>query len=306
MSYSFGTPYFITISRGFLGGFNQYRFSFNGKEKINEISGAGNNLDFGARIYDDRLGRWLSLDPLMIKYPYLSPFNFVANSPLMFIDPNGKEIKISGSQEFVTKAFSQLQSLTSNQLVLLSTGVVMEANKLNEWQAHMVVQTGAIVKPRNFVAAIEKPFGTLLISKSIDAQKVISIVSTDNYYHDENETKYEDPQNSIVPGVGSNSIIYHDPNDNGTKSKPHIKNQDGTVGRDSKIGLAHELIHALKGALGKRLKGQSSFGDPDNLKKNGKTYQLSNEEVDTRNQERTISEEQGEPIRAKPLAGKVN
>lgn len=69
-----------------------YRFSFNGKENDNETYGEGNALDFGARIYDARLGRWLSLDPFQAKYPSLSPYNFVANSPNIFIDPDGKKI----------------------------------------------------------------------------------------------------------------------------------------------------------------------------------------------------------------------
>ncbi len=34
----------------------KYRFGFNGKENDNEIQGDGNSYDFGARIYDSRLG----------------------------------------------------------------------------------------------------------------------------------------------------------------------------------------------------------------------------------------------------------
>jgi RHS repeat-associated protein len=41
-------------------------------------SGEG-HYDFGARIYDPRLGRWLSLDPLMAKYPHNSPYAFSEN-----------------------------------------------------------------------------------------------------------------------------------------------------------------------------------------------------------------------------------
>jgi RHS repeat-associated protein len=74
---------------------DDYRYGFNVQEKDNEMKGTGNSLDFGARIYDSRLGRWMSLDPLQAKYPSLSPYNFVANSPLMFIDPDGKRIIIS-------------------------------------------------------------------------------------------------------------------------------------------------------------------------------------------------------------------
>jgi len=71
-----------------------YRFGFNGKENDNEIKGDGNSVDFGARIYDSRLGRWMSMDPLQGKYPNLSPYCFVGNMPLCAIDPDGKDIYI--------------------------------------------------------------------------------------------------------------------------------------------------------------------------------------------------------------------
>jgi RHS repeat-associated protein len=71
---------------------DDYRFGFNGMEKDNEVKGTGNSLDFGARIYDSMLGRWLSLDPLQEKYPMLSPYNFVGNNPIANIDPDGRVI----------------------------------------------------------------------------------------------------------------------------------------------------------------------------------------------------------------------
>jgi RHS repeat-associated protein len=67
-----------------------YRYGFNGKEKGDEI--VSDDYDFGARIYDGRFARWLSVDPLQSKYPDLSPYNFAANSPLNAIDPDGKII----------------------------------------------------------------------------------------------------------------------------------------------------------------------------------------------------------------------
>ena len=69
---------------------NQYRYGFNGKEKTDEIS--SNGYDFGARIYDGRLGRWLSIDLKSAKYPQYTPYNFVINNPLNVIDPDGKDI----------------------------------------------------------------------------------------------------------------------------------------------------------------------------------------------------------------------
>jgi RHS repeat-associated protein len=67
----------------------EYRYGFNGKEKDNELKGEGNSYDFGARIYDPRLGRWLSMDPKAEQRRWLSPYNFVQNNPLILIDPDG-------------------------------------------------------------------------------------------------------------------------------------------------------------------------------------------------------------------------
>ena len=66
---------------------NSYRYSFNGKEKENEI--ASGDLDFGARICDARLGRWLSMDNYSSAYPDLSPFSFSGNVPTYIIDAGG-------------------------------------------------------------------------------------------------------------------------------------------------------------------------------------------------------------------------
>ena len=86
---SFGSP---MDGRAFIG--EKYRFGFNGQEKDDEVKGEGNSLDFGARIYDSRLGRWLSLDPLMAKYPSMSPYNFCANNPIKFVDYDGKDFGV--------------------------------------------------------------------------------------------------------------------------------------------------------------------------------------------------------------------
>jgi len=73
------------------GRIRSYRFGFNGKEKLNEQYGEGNAYDFGARIYDPRIGRWQACDPMSMKYPSYSPYSFVGNSPNILRDNNGKE-----------------------------------------------------------------------------------------------------------------------------------------------------------------------------------------------------------------------
>jgi RHS repeat-associated protein len=67
-----------------------YRYGFNAKEK--EADGTADNYDFGARIYDGRLGRWLAVDPLFRNYTSYSVYSSVFNCPLMFIDSDGRQI----------------------------------------------------------------------------------------------------------------------------------------------------------------------------------------------------------------------
>jgi hypothetical protein len=47
--------------------------------------------DYGARNYDPAIGRFLSLDPKMEKFYPLTGYNYVANSPILLIDPNGED-----------------------------------------------------------------------------------------------------------------------------------------------------------------------------------------------------------------------
>ncbi|HEU4609518.1 MAG TPA: RHS repeat-associated core domain-containing protein, partial [Chitinophagaceae bacterium] len=73
-----------------------YRYGFNGKEKLDEIKGVGNSLDFGARIQDPRLGRWLSVDPEAKRYPGYSSYSYALNTPISATDPDGKLIIFIG------------------------------------------------------------------------------------------------------------------------------------------------------------------------------------------------------------------
>lgn len=74
---------------------NKYRYGFNGMELDNETSVEGGHYDFGARIYDSRTGRWLACDKKQGKYPGYSPYNYCANNPLLFVDPDGNELHVS-------------------------------------------------------------------------------------------------------------------------------------------------------------------------------------------------------------------
>lgn len=80
-----------------------YRYGFNGKEMDDEIKGAGNSLDFGARIYDSRLGRWLSVDGAFKEYVSFSPYLAFANNPINFVDDDGNLLRDKDGNLIVVK-----------------------------------------------------------------------------------------------------------------------------------------------------------------------------------------------------------
>lgn len=73
----------------------QHRYGFNGKENDNEVKNVeGSQQDYGLRIYDSRLGKFLSVDPLMKSYPMMTPYAFAMNDVIRCIDLDGAEKKI--------------------------------------------------------------------------------------------------------------------------------------------------------------------------------------------------------------------
>lgn len=69
-----------------------YRYGFNGKENDDEVKGGeGTQQDYGMRIYDPRLGKFLSCDPLMKEYAWNSPYAFAENDVIRSMDLDGKE-----------------------------------------------------------------------------------------------------------------------------------------------------------------------------------------------------------------------
>ena len=91
-----------------------YRYAFNGKEHdLEGLGGGGSTYDYGFRIYNSALGKFLSVDPLTRDYSMLTPYQFASNSPVSGVDLDGLE--------FVTLGFlknSYIRCLGSNFIIL--------------------------------------------------------------------------------------------------------------------------------------------------------------------------------------------
>ncbi|MFT3676823.1 MAG: RHS repeat-associated core domain-containing protein [Chitinophagaceae bacterium] len=106
-----------------------YRYGFNGKENDNDVKGEGNQQDYGMRIYDPRLGRFLSVDPLTEDYPWYTPYQFAGNDVLRNIDLDGAEPSPTGKEyEGETKVTTEqkIQGVESRIVTFSQTWVYHE------------------------------------------------------------------------------------------------------------------------------------------------------------------------------------
>jgi len=211
------------------------RYGFNGFEKDDEVKGAGNWYTFGDYGYDPRIVQRPSPDPHTSDYPYLSPYAAFGNNPIIFIDPDGRDIILAAGLTTAQKLeiAGNLQKLTNDKLVYktLKDGTTQ-------------VKVASLAKS----GTETKVAGTNLIRQLNSSEKTVTIDYQNSLGHftdgKENKAKatnYTDAAN----GTGSDAIVNFDPTSN-----PSIPTEDPKTGnvsgakRPNYIGLGHELIHA--------------------------------------------------------------
>jgi len=109
-----------------------YRYGYNGKEKDDEIKGGGNSYDYGARFYDPRVGRFLSIDPLSQKHPDQNPYMYCNNNPVVYVDPDGRDgiVSIRGNTITVSTRIHLYGSGATT-----ATAKTMQTDAMKAWGA---------------------------------------------------------------------------------------------------------------------------------------------------------------------------
>lgn len=133
-------------------------YKFTGYEEDNE-AGLG-MYHANARSYDPVLGRFMQIDPMSAKYPGISPYAYVANNPLAFIDPTGMVIDPASQKEwdrqkgYVTRKRDRLQR-RANRLRAKAERKGWSANKLNRRLGNTEQRVASLNSTISTLGAIE-------------------------------------------------------------------------------------------------------------------------------------------------------
>jgi RHS repeat-associated protein len=124
---------------------DKYRYGFNGKEKDVDINGL-TAYDYGFRIYNPAIGKFLSVDPLINKYPMLSPYQFAANTPIIAVDIDGREPEIrimfhsvsNGKSffEITTHSDFLINDVETKARIKIQEQLKYISNKKGYWEIH--------------------------------------------------------------------------------------------------------------------------------------------------------------------------
>jgi RHS repeat-associated protein len=129
---------------------DSYRYGFNGKENDSETG----TQDYGLRIYNPGLGKFLSVDPLSSEYPWNSTYAFAENDIIRCSDLDGAEkndeVQYYDPLDEVMKDYNRQLQRSPSMAVIESIGITVKETydffRRDAWQANTWINAGLFME----------------------------------------------------------------------------------------------------------------------------------------------------------------
>ena len=112
---------------------NDNRYQLTGKESQKDFG--FNYLDFHARQYDPTGILFTSQDPLQDKYMSIGSYNYCANNPIRFIDPDGKTIVDPATREVLWTAGGGWSENASDDVKRVGDAMMLSETGTEVWNS---------------------------------------------------------------------------------------------------------------------------------------------------------------------------
>ncbi len=263
----------------------QSRYGFNGKEKDDGGEWSNTAYDYGFRIYDPSIARFLSVDPLTKSYPAWSPYAFAMNRPIDGVDLDGLEWSTSilsgqtgSSVHVINKLDVKIRVVNQSKIVLSQPDVDLTLNNVKQ-EAEKDFKSIRIEKDEDNDVIEESVLNITFDQTPLGPNETLS-ASTGFFMVLEDQKTTTNPVTGnqelvagssipgYVPGYTQHNIVHLAVTVDGVKTKPNGYSRAGTHELGHSGGLPHPWMASENAALNIKDADQSNKANKQTVKSN--------------------------------------